>query len=201
MKISVIIPVYNQEELVIRAIDSVPTDCELIVVDDGSDDDTWSNLLKAREERGFILLYNETNQGVAAAVNKGLDAATGDYVVLLGSDDYFITENFVKAAEQIDGEDMVYFDLEVNSGDIWKLTPKTKSIFCGATKFMKREFIGDTRAPEDVRIGSDWFFYIDLEKKNPTDKFTGIVVTHYNFPRENSLRWLASKKGGTNAIN
>ena len=194
MKITVIIPVYNQEQLVIRAIDSVPTDCELIVIDDGSTDDTWENLLQAREEREFILLYNKSNKGVASAVNKGLDAATGDYIVLLGSDDYFITENFAKAVGQIDGEDMVYFDLEVNSGERWELTQKTKRMFCGATKFMRREFVADTRAPEDVRIGSDWFFYIDLEKKNPTEKYTGIVVTHYNWPRENSLRWQARDK-------
>lgn len=194
MKISVIIPVYNQEQLVIRAIDSVPTNCELIVVDDGSTDDTWQNLLKSREKRNFILLYNKTNQGVASAVNKGLDTATGDYIVLLGSDDYFITENFVKAVEQIDNEDFVYFDLEINSGEVWRLTPQTKRTFCGATKFMKRKFVGKTRAPEDVRIGSDWFFYVELEKKKPKEKYTKLVVTHYNFPRENSLRWQAQRK-------
>jgi glycosyltransferase involved in cell wall biosynthesis len=193
IKISVIIPVYNQEDLVLRAINSIPIrdDIEIIVIDDGSTDNTWANLISYRETcslyMNLTLLYNKENKGVAYTVNRGYDTATGEYVVLLGSDDYFNTDEFIKAIDYLDGTDLVYFNLEKNDGSIWRLTNDNKKDLCGSVKFMKRTFIGDTRCPEDKRAGEDWFFYQDLLKKNPTEHFTDLNVKHYNFPRKGSL--------------
>lgn len=198
-KVSVIIPVYNQEQLVIRAIESIPQreDVEIIVIDDGSTDDTWKKLMEYRNYHpnffNLILLYNDENKGVAYTVNKGYDNAKGDYVVLLGSDDYFYTEKFEEILKYLDGTDLVYFNLQVNNGDVWKLTPQNKTGYCGSVKFMRRKFIGDTRCPEDKRSGEDWFFYQELLKKNPTENFTDITVKHYNYPRQGSLFDLAKK--------
>lgn len=192
IKVSVIIPVYNQEKLVIRALDSIPKrdDIEIIVIDDGSTDNTWNNLLNYRNNYldffNLILLYNEKNKGVAHTVNKGYDNANGEYIVLLGSDDYFYTDKFEEALKELDGTDLVYFNLQINNGDIFRLTPESKNGFCGSVKFMRKDFIGDTRCP-DKRAGEDYDFYQELLKKNPTEKFTDITVKHYNFPRENSL--------------
>lgn len=197
IKLSIIIPVYNQEELIVRALDSIPVrdDIEVIVIDDGSTDDTWATLVEYHKqtELNLILLYNEPNKGVAYTVNKGYDVAKGEYVVLLGSDDYFITEDFLKAFEQLDGTDLVYFNLRVNDGSIWRLNPSNKTGLCGSTKFMRREFIGDTRNPEDKKAGEDYYFYQSLLKKKPTEKFTDITVKHYNYPRVGSLTNLAIK--------
>jgi glycosyltransferase involved in cell wall biosynthesis len=196
-KCTIIIPVYNQKELVIRALDSIPkrNDIEIIVIDDGSDDGTWDNLIQYTEEHpeNLILLYNQTNMGVAYTVNKGYDNAKGEYVVLLGSDDYFITEEFNRALNKLDGTDLIYFNLQINNGDIFELTEETKRKYCGSVKFMRREFIGNTRCPEDKKAGEDWYFYEELLKKNPTEKFTGITLKRYNFPRINSLSYLAVK--------
>ena len=199
IKVTVIIPVYNQEELVIRALNSIPIrdDIEVLVIDDGSDDSTWQNLLNYRNSHpdflNLILLYNEKNMGVAYTVNKGYNYAKGEYVVLLGSDDYFYTERFNKCIEELDGTDLVYFDLQVNNGDVLIVTPISKETYCGSVKFMRREFIGDTRCPENKRAGEDYFFYQELLKKNPTEKFTNITAKHYNFPRDGSLINLAQK--------
>ena len=189
--ITVGIPVYNQRELVIKALDSIPRrdDIEVIVIDDGSDDGTWDELTRyftAHEELNAVLLYNSINKGLGYTVNRILDAAKGDYIVLLDSDDYFYTDNANELFDQVDGTDLIYFDLQVNNGDIWRLTPETKRNLCGEVKLMRRSFIGDTRCPE-IRIAEDKPFYEDLLKKNPTEKFTGIVAKHYNFPREGSL--------------
>ena len=51
---------------------------------------------------------------------------------------------------------------------------------------MRRDFIGKTRNPE-IRVGEDKAFFQELQQKHPTERFTGIVAKHYNFPRENSL--------------
>lgn len=199
IKISVIIPVYNQQDLVIKAIDSIPkrNDIEIIVIDDGSLDNTWNNLLEYRDKHPemlhLILLYNEENHGVAYTVNYGYLVAKGEYVVLLGSDDYFYTDKFEEIIKELDGTDLVYFNLQVNNGEVWQLTPENKTGLCGSVKFMRREFIGDTRCNEKQKQGEDYYFYRKLLLKKPTEKFTGITLKHYNYPRANSLTDLAKR--------
>lgn len=194
-KATVIIPAYNQEILVIRAIDSIPKrdDIEIIVIDDCSTDKTLENVKNYSDEhkdQNIRIYHNEKNRGVGFTVNRGYDLAKGEYVVLLGSDDYFYSEEFSEIMKELDGTDLVYFNLKLNDGSIWKLNNDTKHNYCGSVKFMRREFISETRCPE-MRAREDWYFYQELLKKNPTEKFTDRVVKHYNFPRENSLTWIA----------
>lgn len=199
IKLTIIISVYNQEELVIKALNSIPSrsDIEIIVIDDGSSDDTWNKLLQYRDnhitDKNIILLYNEVNKGVGYTKNVGLNNATGEYLVELDSDDYFYEDNFTKAIEQLDGTDLIYFNLLINNGTIFRLTPETKRGYCGSTKFIRREFIGETRYKE-ILGGEDYYFYRELLEKNPSEKYTDLVVKHYNFPRENSLSWKMRKE-------
>ena len=195
-KVSVIIPVYNQENLIIKAIESIPKrdDIEIIVIDDCSEDNTWNALIEYRNKNpqmfNLILLYNEENKGVGYTVNKGYDNARGEYIVLLGSDDYFYIDKFEEILQELDGTDLIYFNLQLNDGYIWHLNEETKHDYCGSTKFIRREFLGNTRNPE-IRAREDWYFYNDLLKKNPTEKYTDKAIKHYNFPREGSLTWIA----------
>lgn len=196
-KVSVIIPVYNQEELVIKAIESVPTrdDIEILVIDDASTDNTYKNVQDYANEhldKNIIILSNSENKGVAYTVNKGYDNASGEYLVLLGSDDDFYTDKFIEIMQQLDGTDMVYFNLQINNGDIWQLTNDNKGFCCGSVKFMRKEFVGNTRCL-DVPAGEDYYFFVELLNKKPTEKFTDITVKHYNYPRENSLSNLRTR--------
>lgn len=190
-KITVIIPVYNQEKLIERAIKSIPVrdDIEIIVIDDGSTDKTFEVAGKTVASH-YTLIKNRENEGVGITVNKGYDHAQGEYIVLLGSDDYFYKEKFDEIIPELDGTDLVYFNLQINDGYIWQLNEETKHNYCGSTKFIRRKFLGDTRNP-DMRAREDWYFYHDLLKKNPTEKFTNITLKHYDFPREGSLTWEA----------
>lgn len=195
IKVSVLIAVYNQEKLVIKALRSIPkrNDIEIIVCDDGSTDNTLNNLLHYvanNKDSNINIKQNEKNKGVAYTVNRLYDLAKGEYVVLLGSDDYFYIEEFEKAIKELDGTDLVYFNLQINDGTIFRLNEQTKMGYCGSTKFMRREFIKDIRCLEDKRTGEDYFFYQELLKKNPTEKFTDITLKHYNFPRKSSLSYL-----------
>lgn len=198
MKVTVIIPVYNQENLVLKAINSIPKrdDIEIIVIDDMSTDNTWENLMKYRnnhpEMLNLILLYNTENKGVGYTVNKGYDYARGEYVVLLGSDDYFYKKGFEECLTKLDGTDLIYFNLKDNEGNIWEVNEESKNIYVGSVKFMRKDFIGDIRCPE-IRAEEDLYFYKKLMEKKPTEKFTNIVVKHYNYPRENSLTDLKRK--------
>jgi glycosyltransferase involved in cell wall biosynthesis len=89
--VSVIIPTYNRGWIVQDAIDSVLvqdfSDYELIVVDDGSDDNT-PTILEAY--RNKITLLRQSNRGVSAARNRGIEAASGRWIAFLDSDDLWL---------------------------------------------------------------------------------------------------------------
>lgn len=191
-KLSIIVPVYNQEELIIRALNSIPKrdDIEIIVVDDCSTDMTFKNCVQwKREYQDFdisIVKLSE-NKGLGNAKNVGYDSSHGEYVNQLDSDDYLITSEYERVIDELDGTDMVYCDIEINSGDIFHINEDTQSQYCsGCARFIKREFLGDTRCPT-IRATEDWYLNDSLQKKPHTDKFTGIVAYHYNFPRDGSL--------------
>ena len=90
-KISVILPVYNAQEYIKKAIESVVnqtfTDFELIIVNDGSTDNT-SDILSQFDDRR-ICVINQNNLGPGAARNNALQIAGGEYVMYLDSDDWF----------------------------------------------------------------------------------------------------------------
>ena len=90
-EISVILPVFNGGRYIKKAVDSVLNqslgDFELIVVNDGSTDNTSDIINGFDDER--IVLINQENQGPGAARNKGLEIAKGRYIMFLDSDDWF----------------------------------------------------------------------------------------------------------------
>lgn len=191
-KLSIIVPVYNQEELIIRALNSIPKrdDIEIIVVDDCSTDMTFKNCVQWKREHQDLdisIVKLPENKGLGNAKNVGYDSSHGEYVNQLDSDDYLITSEYERVIDELDGTDMVYCDIEINSGDIFHINEETQSQYCsGCARFIKREFLGDTRCPT-IRATEDWYLNDSLQKKPHTDKFTGIVAYHYNFPRDGSL--------------
>lgn len=198
IKLSVLVPVWNQEELVIRALDSVPRreDLEVVICDDGSSDNTLKNVksyAKSHENLRIRVLWNRENKGLGYTKNKLYDNAKGEYVYELDSDDYLITDEFSKVVDLLDGTDLVFVNLQVNSGEILFLNDQTKHIWVGgASKFIRREFLGDIRCDE-VRVFEDVAVNKGIMEKPHTEKFTGKVVYHYNWPREGSLCWLGSR--------
>ena len=97
IKISIIIPVYNVERYILRCIESVMSqntvaEIECILIDDGCEDksiDIISNSIKGYQGAiQFQILRNEHNMGVSISRNKGIQAATGEFLFFLDSDDY-----------------------------------------------------------------------------------------------------------------
>jgi glycosyltransferase involved in cell wall biosynthesis len=97
VKVSVIIPTYNAAQFVTAAIDSVLAqtfqDVEILVVDDGSTDDTKNTLAKYGDRIEY--LYKQ-NGGVAKARNYAIERAQGEYVAFLDADDLWLPEKLAK---------------------------------------------------------------------------------------------------------
>ena len=91
MKISVILPVFNGEKFIKKAIESVLNqslpDFELIIVNDGSTDNTLDIIESFDDER--ITVISQSNQGPGASRNRALEIVSGEYLMFLDSDDWF----------------------------------------------------------------------------------------------------------------
>ena len=113
MKFSVIIPVYNVEAYLRDCLDSVLNqtyaDWEAICVNDGSTDGSADilNEYAARESR--LKVITQPNRGLSAARNSGIDAAEGEYVLFLDSDDWLEKNALEVLSANLGGEDMLCF--------------------------------------------------------------------------------------------
>ena len=193
MKLSILIPVYNQEELVIKALDHLPrrNDVEVLVRDDGSTDKTLANLLQYHVEHtgfGLRIYSNGCNRGVAYTKNRLLQDCVGEYFHIHDSDDYVYDTQYDSLVDRLNGADIYCMNLVVNDGTALDINPSTNGFYCAQiARFIRKDFAEGIRFPEDVRAGDDGFYAVELMKRNPVTVYTGIPAYHYNYPREGSL--------------
>ena len=113
MKLSVLIPVYNEENTVADLIDkvleikghSVIDELEIIAVDDCSSDKTLT-VLEKYEDKGVKLLRHELNMGKGAAVRTAIVAATGDFMIFQDADLEYDPMDIVKMCEKVKSESL-----------------------------------------------------------------------------------------------
>lgn len=97
-EISFIIPAYNAEKTCRAAIESIicsDTDIEVIVIDDGSKDNTFQVCKTIGEKDSRVRVYSQNNKGVSAARNQGIRLAKGEYIGFIDSDD-IISDNYME---------------------------------------------------------------------------------------------------------
>ena len=104
-KVTVFIPVHNRADYVCVAVNSILAqslrDFELLIVDDGSTDDTVEVLQRYQDPR-IRIERNETNLGIPATRNRGLEHARGEYIALLDSDDHAYPNRLKKQVDFLD---------------------------------------------------------------------------------------------------
>ncbi len=104
-KISVVMPVYNGEKYLRETIDSILNqtfaDFEFIIINDASKDST-EEIIKSYEDDRIVYLINEQNLGVAGTLNRGLDAAKGEYIARIDADDIAMPQRFEKQVAFMD---------------------------------------------------------------------------------------------------
>jgi glycosyltransferase involved in cell wall biosynthesis len=113
MKLSIVIPIYNECEtihLIIERVQAVPIEKELILVDDYSTDGTRDRLKVIGEAENVTILFHDHNQGKGAALRTGFAAATGDVVIIQDADLEYDPDEYPKLIKPIeDGKaDVVY---------------------------------------------------------------------------------------------
>jgi succinoglycan biosynthesis protein ExoO len=124
-RVSILIPAYNSEETILRALESAQSqtlaDIEIIVIDDASSDRTVEVVLRRKQADARIrLCIREMNGGPAAARNMGLAVATGDWIALLDADDMMAPvrlENLLARAKDSDvliADNLSMYDLHAD---------------------------------------------------------------------------------------
>ncbi len=185
--VSIIIPTYNRANLVQRAIKSVLTqtykNIEIIVVDDGSEDNTEEIVREFNDER-IKYIRNKENKGVAASRNIGLKFSKGKYITFLDSDDEFLPEKiekqveFLKQREELDF--VVCEGCRKNENNEIKLRRKTYSLLQVLIKKDAFEKIGNF--DENFYFADDTDILIRMMYFLKYDKINEILVIIHNTP-------------------
>ncbi len=194
-KLSIIIPVYNASAYIKQCIDSIYrqkfTDWELILVNDGSTDDSETICKKYAFNDERVVLIHQENAGVSTARNTGISYAKGKYIAFIDADDY-MGDDFLTPMENDNNEDIIFtqylcFDNKgTNEGE--NIQPTTTISNTKAVKkyladwlhqnimrtpwgkFIKKDTISDCRFPIGQRIGEDSVFMFNVLSKVKTIK-------------------------------
>lgn len=121
-RVSVIVPAYNHERYVLKALESLKEqtmkDFEVVVVNDGSTDSTEEVVRQFAKQHGRkfeLLLISQENAGAYAAINRGLAESTGEFIGILNSDDFYHPERletFCRILEN-SGDRLAFSDVEL----------------------------------------------------------------------------------------
>lgn len=198
-KVSILLAAYNTVDYISKCLDSIPIrdDVEIILIDDCSNDGTEIELLKyCHKNPNCKLIHNKENIGFALSKNVAYDIISGEYFTQLDSDDEYFTDVFEDIINNDLTADIVYFDMKVNSGKIWRSSPSTRFTIMDHCNLIKTELIGNIRCP-NVSNGSGVYFneeiQKELDKRNGTILYTYKVAYKYNWPREGSILDLKHK--------
>lgn len=150
MRLSVIIPVYNVADYLQKCIDSVLAndcgDCEVILVDDGSTDGRSGAICDENAARrpDLIRAIHQENRGLGGARNTGIEAARGEYLLFVDSDDTVAEDalSILKAAVEESHADIYSFPLYSHNGEGSRSLVKTSEQYVGAFSLEERpEFL------------------------------------------------------------
>mgnify|MGYP003290330313 CR=1 FL=1 len=188
-KVSIIIPCYNQAQFLPETLDSVLAQTyenwECIIVNDGSSDNTEEVALEyCKQDDRFVYLPKQ-NGGLSSARNAGLDAAKGDYVQFLDSDDIILPRKIEKQVQSLENDDVdvcvchhSMFTTDINqtwenkfSQSVYDLTYQgfmynwgENFVIAIHSGLFKRAFIEQYNLRFDEKVGAleDWLFWVGL---------------------------------------
>ncbi len=191
-KISVIIPVYNAEKYLRKAVKSAliqPEVCEIILIEDKSPDNALAICKELEQEYQIIKLYqhpDKQNHGAGASRNLGVQKATGEYIAFLDADDYYLSKRFTNDLRILESDktiDGVYNCLGVHiyeDSEAGRIHQKHTTM----TKIIPPEELFENISP----IGGYGYFHLDtLTVKKNVFKKTGLFNTTLEISQDTEI--------------
>lgn len=208
LNISIIIPLYNASSYLHHSLDTLLSqsfqDIEIILVDDGSTDESPAICDEYARKDGRIKVFHEAHSGVAHSRQIGLEEAQGDFILYVDADDVvetdMITDMYQKAINE--DADMVICDYRelTHDGELYRKQEPSiltgvvvlNEILCGKlygalwNKMMRREWLMKTKAsfPQELTMREDLIF---LSQCLPyAQKIAYIAKAYYGYERRNT---------------
>ncbi len=208
-KVSIIVPIYNMENYLNRCLDSIINqtykDIEIILVNDGSKDNSLKICKEYAKNDKRIILIDQKNGGVSSARNNGLDKATGEYLAFVDPDDWIDKDGIEKMVDFALKQkcDIAFFDYKIND-EIQKsekvnleYTKETKDEFIKLLisgevpgylwrLLIKKDIIKKSKFKLDLPMAEDLVFILEI--LNNVNKINKLEDAFYNyFLTENSI--------------
>lgn len=200
--VSIIVPVFNSADCIGYCIKSIINqtykDFELIIVDDGSTDDTANIIKKYANKYSNIIYHYQKNAGPSVARNCGLDLVKGKFILFVDADDWIdkkMVAKMIKVQKETNADyvianhirhdkgNTIFYKVELNRNVTTKelikniLLKKIKVGCCG--KLYKKQFldVNHLRFPTD-RYGEDIYFIFKIAEKKPVTAWIGEGLYH-----------------------
>lgn len=215
MRFSVIVPVYNAQNTLRRCVESIiasgDADVQVVLVEDCSKDRSWELCRELAAQYGNVIaLHNEVNRGVSYTRNRGLEAATGEYILFVDSDDWVAPEyvgtfqsvledgaefavcGFVNHDEAVSGRRDLYGWDDFSGTKKTPLRPQLEELHKANllqqlwNKVFSRRIIAEhgIRFDEAISIGEDTRFVLDYIRCGNVQAGTLINVPLYHYMRD-----------------
>ena len=208
--ISVIVPIFNAEKYLHRCIKRILaqdyTDYELLLIDDGSIDNSATICDEFAKYDNRIRVFHKENGGVSSARNWGLDKAIGEYIMFVDSDDYMLPGMLEVMVSTLKAKsaDLVVCGTTETGGGYWRPIAdvdysinQLKENFVSLlhtellsppwNKIYKKEIIGSNRFCEDISFGEDLLFNIQYLEKCENISLIKESPFYHEKENENSL--------------
>lgn len=211
IKVSIIIPVYNVEKYIHKCLETIIqqqfNDMEIIVINDGSTDNSLNIINKFAKIDKRIVVINKENEGVSVARNIGIDVSQGEYVMFIDSDDW-IEEGAIEIiyTSAIENKaDIVYFDFynvvdqkmflyNVHKEDDYLSGVLSNKINAAIwNKMFKRSLFENIRFSSEISYGEDLLVHVALAI-NATSTFKIKGAYYYYLKRKSSITNIRDKR-------
>lgn len=209
-KISVIIPVYNSSKYLRNCLDSLVkqslNDIEIVVINDGSTDNSEEIIKEYSEKHSNLVLYTITNHGQSYARNYGLSKATGEYISFIDSDDYVSIDLFLEIIKKLKRKqyDIILFGYHAVDNNKNILFSKKYEVSnknnvsdieylmadpCPWNKVYKKSFLDKIKfkLPEGI-IYEDYCYIPTLVKYNPSIGYVDKELYYYVYSDSSTMR-------------
>lgn len=191
-RVTIITVVYNGERVIEKTINSVLAqdypNLEYIIID-GASNDTTLNIIE--KYKGNLASYSETDKGVYDAMNKGIDKATGDWILFMNAGDTFFSPTVISEVMQsdilFDNYSVIYGDAEFQLKNIAYINEASDTVstnqympFSHQAAFTRTSVAKQIRFDLKYKIAADTAFFLQLIKQGHSMKHVPIVICSYD---------------------